>query len=219
MYQHIVVVLILVNLGYVWPAPLSEDETVKSGMQSAFHRGLSVFGGSIKRGPESSLSQLYVEPKIHSTHINEALGGGKPSLVAQYNRHHYTPPVSVVVPKHFGVPEHETLPIHQYYMEEGRKIIHHINSTVDKQPSMESLQPGVVSPRPLSHHDKDLVALGGGKPALTEQYRKHHYTPLAPTFIPKTFESLTPEITPDLAARIFVPSRPLQYTVERLRTP
>lgn len=69
--------------------------------------------------------------------------------------------------------------------------------------------------RPFSLYTKDLSALGGGKPSLTEQYRKHNYVPLAPTVIPKEHE-LSQKITPKEAAQLYVPHRPLQFTTDRL---
>lgn len=69
-----------------------------------------------------------------------------------------------------------------------------------------------------SHYTKGIKALGGGKPALFEQYRLHNYTPLAPSIIPREFE-VSEKMTPEEAAKIYVPSPPLQHTTDRLHIP
>lgn len=68
----------------------------------------------------------------------------------------------------------------------------------------------------LSAYTKGLTALGGGKAALTEQYRKHHFTPLAPSVVPRDFGADSGKLNADKASRLFVPQRPLQYTTDRL---
>lgn len=67
----------------------------------------------------------------------------------------------------------------------------------------------------FSHYTKGIKALGGGKPSLFEQYRKHHYAPIAPSVLPREFE-VSEKMTPSEAAKIYVPSAPLQYTSDRM---
>lgn len=77
----------------------------------------------------------------------------------------------------------------------------------------------VNQPRPkkqFSLYTEGLVAPGGGKPAIVERYNKHQYTPLTPVVNPKQHQISNP-ITPEQAAKLYVPHAPLQYTSDRLR--
>lgn len=67
----------------------------------------------------------------------------------------------------------------------------------------------------FSQYTANLKALGGGKPRLTEQYRHHNYTPLAPSVIPYDRPIvLNNKLTPGVAAKLYVPRRPLQFSTD-----
>lgn len=220
MHLHVAILLAISYLGHVLTAPLSEDDNIKLGMRSAFERGLSVFGGRVNKGPRLSMTpSSTANSQVSSQNTEEAvaLGGGRPSIIAQYNRHRYIPPVSRSVPKHFNVPEYQILPIRQYYVEKPKiDVVYQSNPTVNNSLTLPQVSSKAESPIPLPQVSSNIVALGGGKPTLSDQYRNHHYVPQATSFIPKA--PIFPQITPN-APQIYAPSPPLQYTVQRLRIP
>ena len=74
-------------------------------------------------------------------------------------------------------------------------------------------KPSAQSTKVFSHYTRNLNALGGGKPLLREQYRIHHFVPIAPSVVPREIQiSDTEKITAEKAAKMYVPSAPLQYT-------
>lgn len=78
-------------------------------------------------------------------------------------------------------------------------------------------EPAPPSPKkPFSQYTQNIKALGGGKPALAEQYRLHKFIPQAPSVLPIQFDA-SEKMTPEEAAKIYVPQPPLQYTTDRVR--
>lgn len=72
-------------------------------------------------------------------------------------------------------------------------------------------------PRIFSHYTAKLSALGGGKPRINDQYRKHGYLPLAPSVLPNEHPVLpNGKLTPEAAAKIYVPKRPFQFSTDKL---
>lgn len=77
-------------------------------------------------------------------------------------------------------------------------------------------QVGTLKPHVYSQYTKDITAAGGGKPAITDQYRQSQFVPLVPTVVAPEHKVLSDKPTPEEAAAIYVPHPPLQYTTERL---
>lgn len=69
-------------------------------------------------------------------------------------------------------------------------------------------------PGPFSHYTAKLRSLGGGKPRLWEQYINHHYVPLTPTVVPVEHPPMPMGLTPEIAAEIYAPKPPLQFSTD-----
>lgn len=87
-----------------------------------------------------------------------------------------------------------------------------------KAEELEKVVPEVnkLKPHVYSQYTKDLAAIGGGKPAITDQYRQNKYVPMAPSVVAPEHKVVSDKPTPEEAAQIFVPHPPLQYTTDRL---
>lgn len=87
-----------------------------------------------------------------------------------------------------------------------------------KVEEVEKVVPEVnkLKPYVYSQYTKDLAALGGGKPAITDQYRQNRFVPMAPSVVAPEHKVVSDKPTPEEAAQIFVPHPPLQYTTDRL---
>lgn len=84
-----------------------------------------------------------------------------------------------------------------------------------RQNSDDASADAPVAPKkagPFSHYTAKLVALGGGKPRLADQYRHHNYVPLPPVKVPVEFPSMHDGLTPEIAAEIYKPRNPLGYS-------
>lgn len=74
--------------------------------------------------------------------------------------------------------------------------------------------------RVYSHYTENIQSQSQGKPAIVEQYRRHHYYPQPASFIPVKFPK-TPNGKYDAkqTAEIFRPRGPYQASTDRLRIP
>lgn len=87
-----------------------------------------------------------------------------------------------------------------------------------KVEEVEKVLPEVnkLKPHVYSQYTKGITAIGGGKPALTEQYRKNTFSPLVPSVVPPEHKVVSEKPTPEESARMYVPQPPFQYTTDRL---
>lgn len=58
---------------------------------------------------------------------------------------------------------------------------------IKKEQAERAREIEIAPKRTYSQYTAGIESLSGGKPAIIEQYRKHHYLPLAPSVLPPSY--------------------------------
>lgn len=79
--------------------------------------------------------------------------------------------------------------------------------------------PGPSKSRVYSLYSKGLTPLGGGKPHLVEQYRKHLFVGPTTTLVPEDHHIISDTLTPEQTAELTKPRPIYQHSTDQLYIP